>query len=147
MSLEIIRHADTARSKGRASITFETPEMTNNVLESKNRSILNGRKIYLRLDVRHIDHDPSYDIYIGNLPYYDFDNIHLNELLSLYNPYFCQIKTKTFKSSWVTTTWAGVMVASFKFKRVAETDLVTDFAGAVYSGALYCSTKPILMLV
>ncbi len=57
-------------------------------------SVIDGRKIYLRREVDMRDHDPSFNVYIGNLPFRGFEDEQLDALVLTFRPYFCRVKVK-----------------------------------------------------
>ena len=97
IELTIARHEDTGRSKGWAVATFHHPEQVSATIAALNHSIIDGRSVYMRHNMDLQDHNPSFNVYIGNLPFRGFREEDLDALLERFGPYFHLIQAKSGK--------------------------------------------------
>ena len=88
-------HEETGCPKGWALATFNRPEQVNAVIAELNCSIIHGRKIYLHHNIDLRDHNPTFNVYIGNLPFRGFENANLDALLEGFESYFHLIQVKS----------------------------------------------------
>lgn len=89
ISVNLRRHKDTSKSKGWASAEYATKAGCDEALRLHNRKLIDNRSVYMRRDI--IDKDSSYLVYLGNLPYRDFDDLQLEQLFENYNAYSVRI--------------------------------------------------------
>jgi len=93
--VSIARHEDTGRSKGWALATFENYEQVTAAINALNHSIIDERKIYMRHNMDLQDHNPTFNIYIGNLSFRSFTHVQLDALMDGYGSYFHHIQAKS----------------------------------------------------
>jgi len=97
IEVSIACHEDTGRSKGWALVTFHHPEQVSAAIAALNHSIIDGRSVYMRHNMDLQDHNPTFNVYIGNLPFRGFREADLDALLERFGPYFHLIQAKSGK--------------------------------------------------
>jgi polyadenylate-binding protein len=93
------RHADSEKPKGWALISFSSDEAAADCIQKFDGKNVSGRKLFLRLEMDATDHDPSFNVYIGNLPFRSFHDEDLSRMLKPRGAYYCRLKIKTDGSS------------------------------------------------
>ena len=69
VEVNIARFEDSKRSKGWCTVVFSSIELAKKAIEFKNRRLLNGRKVFIRFEQNRTDHDPTFNIFIGNISF------------------------------------------------------------------------------
>ena len=115
--VQIASYRDSGRAKGWGLAMFNSPKLANEITASHHLVELDGRKVSLRREMQKEDRDPSFNIFVGNIPF-GMSNDELGEIFAPFNPYYWAIKIKADGRS------RGF--ASVKFERNEDAALAID---------------------
>lgn len=114
VTAEVMRHADTNRSKGWGLLRYPSSEVAQNAVALLNGRELNGRNCHVRFDRTEADSpDALYRVFIGNLPW-SISNEDLLRLFEVFEPANCHLLTNMYGRS------RGFAIMQFRTQEKAE---------------------------
>ncbi len=93
VNVQVSSFRDSGRSKGWGLANFATAAQARDIVASHHLREWEGRKLSLRMDEQDSDHEPTFNLFISNLPF-SLSDKELGDLFAPHDPYFWAVTLK-----------------------------------------------------